>query len=439
MCAPEENVKMAPSSEEMKSRQVLKRGTRYGAASLALLCIASSLAMPHQQSQRDELGCDSLCLGSLTSARSTLTLIGATLVGKLSDIPALDRYGGARRLCLAVGVAATAVSLILANRAQSVSDLWWSIVPYAFQQNMSILKALFSEYHEGVPGGTSSGERASSAGVLGMAAGLAWMIGPVAGVSLLKDYNQATNLGLFFLVLAGILVFLLPSAPPKQPERKLLRKKSSILSFLDVPSARSPAAVFLLTTRLLSTLSLHIYHTIWIVSLRERFQFGPQDYGRFFSMLGLFLALSQGFLAKFVLHRFGGETPQGRVRLLAICSLIIGLFRYLAFQTSSLVVVYILFATMVSCQGIIATVFTADTTQIADRKEVGSFFGILAAVESGAGMAGPLLGGALAYVHPTAAPLIAVVALNGIGLGMVALGYERVVLQHFEDVKEKQS
>jgi len=95
---------------------------------------------------------------------------------------------------------------------------------------------------------------------------------------------------------------------------------------------------------------------------------------------------------------------------------------------------------MVSCQGIVSTVFTADTTQIADKKEVGSFFGVLAAVESGAGMAGPLIGGALAYVHPTAAPLVAVVVLNGIGLGMVALGYERVVLQHFEDTtKEKQS
>jgi len=267
-----------------------------------------------------------LCLGSLTSACCTLTLIGATLVGKLSDVRALDRYGGARRICLAVGVAATAVSLFLANRAESISDLWWSIAPYAFQQNMSILKALFSEYHEGVPGGTSAGERASSAGILGMAAGLAMMIGPVAGVSLMKDYNQATNMALIFLLLAVTLIFLLPSAPPKQPARKLLQKKSTLLSFLDVPSARSPAAIFLLTSRLLSTLSMHIYQTIWIVSLRDRFEFGPQDYGRFFSMVGLFLALSQGFLAKFVLSRFGGETPRGRVRLLAICSLVIGFF-----------------------------------------------------------------------------------------------------------------
>lgn len=410
---------------------VLKRGTSFGAASLGLLLVASSLTMPHQQGRRDELGCDSMCIGSMTSMRSTLTLLGATVVGRVSDAQGLDKYGGGRRLCLVMGIAAAGISLVVSNRAGSIPDLWMSLIPSALQQNMSVLKACFSEYHESIPGGSSAGERASSAGILGMAAGLAMMVGPLAGATLLSTYDQATLAALVSLLLAASLVLLMPrvNGTKSKPEKSAAK---GLFSFLDVPSARSPPAVFLLTCRLLSTLSFHIFQTIWMVALRDRFEFGPQDYGRFFSVVGLFLALSQGLVAKFLLDRFGGNAHQGRVRLLASCVFIIGFARYLAFQTSDLVTIYVLFATMVTALGVISTIFTADFTQIAASGELGSFFGLIAAVESGAGMAGPLVGGALTYWHPTTAPLAATVSLSGIIFLLVIFGYERVVLQSLE-------
>jgi MFS family permease len=438
MCGPDQDdkeiLKREKTDEKKSALAVLKRGTSLGAASLGLLVVASSLTMPHQQSRRDALGCDSMCVGSMTSARSTLTLVGAAIMGRLSDSRALDNYGGARRLCLVMGIAASAIGLVVTNRAGSIEDLWVGLLPSALQQNLSLSKALFSEYHESIPGGSSAVERASSAGILGMAGGLAMMVGPLVGATLLSTYDQATSAALVFCILAAFLVLLLPRVKGKQSNN--VNEKSKAPGFfrsLDVPSARSPSAIFMLTYRLLSTISFHIFQTIWSVSLRDRFQFGPQDYGRFFSMYGLSLALSQGFLAKFLLRLFRGETRRGRVRLLATATFTVGFTRYMSVQTSSLAAVYVLHASMATALGVISTVFNADLAQIAAPEELGSFFGLIAAVESGAGMAGPLFGGALSYVHPTAAPLLAVASLSGIVFCMVIFGYERVVLQNLQN------
>lgn len=421
------------------ARDVLQRGTLYGSTSLALLIAASSLTMPHQQTRRDELGCDSLCFGSMTSARSLLTLLGATVIGRVSDTRALDHLGGARKLCLVLGVVATAANLLLGNRAQSLPQLWMSIPPVALQQNMNVLKALLSEYHDALD--SSATERAGSVGSLGMASGLALMVGPLAGSLILQTYNQATIGALAFLLLSAALVGALPTLPahhstftPSKASVATIPTKTSTSSIWNLSSIQSPAAIFLLTSRLLSTLSFHIFQTIWTVSLRERFNFGPKDYGRFFSMIGLFFALSQGVFAKLLLKRFG-DAKHGRVRLLTTCFSVMALNRFLAFRTTNIGLVYILFATMVVAVGVIATIFAADTSLIAKPEERGSFFGLVTAVESGSGMVGPLLGGALAYWHPIHAPLAAVQVLDIGTLLMFAIGYERIVLGQLERQK----
>jgi hypothetical protein len=168
-----------------------------------------------------------------------------------------------------------------------------SIPPVALQQNMNVLKALLSEYHDALD--SSATERAGSVGSLGMASGLALMVGPLAGSLILQTYNQATIGALAFLLLSAALVGALPTLPthhsaftPSKASVATIPTKTSTSSIWNLSSIQSPAAIFLLTSRLLSTLSFHIFQTIWTVSLRERFNFGPKDYGRFFSMIGLF-------------------------------------------------------------------------------------------------------------------------------------------------------
>jgi MFS transporter, DHA1 family, tetracycline resistance protein len=416
----------------------LRRGILFGTASLALLFVAITVAMPHTQSQRDKMGCDTMCVGSMTSARSMLTLTGATIVGKLSDSTSaqFQRMGGARRVCLLLGVVAVTTGLLMGYFATNIQMLWASMIPGALMEhNADILKALFSSYHDAATEKSSSTDRAASAGLLGMAVGLALMAGPLAGVTLFSTYQQATYFGMVCVVLATILVLCLPVPKASPAKNNEDTKAKGFFSALDTRSARTPAAVFLMATRVFMALAFHIFQTIWTASLRERFDFGPKEYGRFISFVGLTYALSQGFLAKALLKFFGGHTAKGRVRLLLACCVCLGCGRYLAFHTTSLPVVYGLFGAIVTCLGLINTMFSADTSQIATPDEIGSLFGVLAAVESVAGMAGPLAGGALSYIHPIKAPLYTVVALYVIVFVMVLNGYETLVLNHAQDKK----
>ena len=41
------------------------------------------------------------------------------------------------------------------------------------------------------------------------------------------------------------------------------------------------------------------------MALRERFNFSPKDYGRYYSFIGFGFAISQGFVAKYLVKNFG--------------------------------------------------------------------------------------------------------------------------------------
>eukprot|EP00566_Odontella_aurita_P014808 CAMPEP_0113526224 /NCGR_PEP_ID=MMETSP0015_2-20120614/624_1 /TAXON_ID=2838 /ORGANISM="Odontella" /LENGTH=341 /DNA_ID=CAMNT_0000424529 /DNA_START=19 /DNA_END=1044 /DNA_ORIENTATION=+ /assembly_acc=CAM_ASM_000160 len=326
--------------------------------------------------------------------------------------------------------------LVIAAGTDSIRGLWLSMIPGALlQQNFSVTKAVLSDYHEAIGAAASKSEdggkadassRAGSVGKLGMAVGLSFMVGPLLGATVVKTYDGAVRMAMIFTLLSGFMATQIPRAKRAVPVQSPIKKKNGILSFLDVKAARSPPAIFIMTTRVFMALAFHIFHTIWTVSLRSRFDFGPSDHGQFMSFIGLTYALSQGLVAKRVLKVVG--PGRGRVRLMQLCCLFLGLGRYLAFQTTSLPVVYVLFAFIITGLGVINTILTADTSGIASSDEVGGLFGVLEAVESVAGMVGPVLGGALALIHPVNAPLYAVVGLYLVVFFLVSLGYERLVL-----------
>ena len=424
---------MSSSSTETIAKTECHRGFLYGTISLASLVTAGSVTLGHYQSRRNELGCDALCVGSMTSARSTLTLVGATFVGRWSDSRALDNMGGARRIFLFLGVLALALDLFFSSTATTLPGLWMSMIPSAlFQQNFNVLKALFGEYHDA---SASAADRAGSVGKLGMAVGLAFMLGPLVSSTLLDSYMAATLFGGACLLVSTVFILLLPKVQHESKNSKDSNttkgtKKGLLGGLLPdlVPAALTPPAIFIAAARLCMGLAFHIFQTIWTVALRERFNFGPSEYSRYFGFIGLTFAVSQGFLAKFIIQKFA-KTDRGRSRVLLLCALALGGGRIVAYQTHNLVVVYVLFGAIVTALGVVNTIFTADTSKIADPQELGGLFGVLASVESIAGIAGPVIGGALAKVHPVQGPLLAVLSLYGAVLIFVYYGYERIVCQ----------
>jgi MFS family permease len=411
--------------------------------------------MGHKQSRLDALGCDALCNGYMTSVRSALTVIGSTWIGRLSDSTSFPQVGGARRFLLGVGAMASAVGIVLAATATSLTVLWWSLIPGALlQHNFNILKALLGSYQEeekdkekGEFGddddraAKQAAKRASSVGTLGMAAGLGFMIGPPLGSRLCETYEQASIVALVFLGAAMVSILFLPEPTPATTTVRPVSTPtvtaavpSSLSSNWKVPiliplSLRTPPVLFLMTCRTCMALAFHIFNILWTATLKTRFGFGPKDYGTFFGYIGLVFALSQGFGAKWVLQRFGaGSSITKRMQLLAVCCILLGGGRCLLYLTHSLVVVYMIYGGIITALGVVNTVFNADTSQVAPPQELGSLFGLLASVETLAGIAGPIVGGALTRFHPTIAPLIAVAVLYGIVLVLILWNYESILM-----------
>ena len=435
-----------------------RRGIIFGTISLTLVVVANSLLMGHKQSKMDQLGCDAMCVGSMTSVRSALTVIGSTVVGRCSDSTSLNHVGGARKFFLIVGAMALASSIILSAAATSLTAMWISLIPGALlQHNFNIMKAIFGSYHDAT---ASASERASSVGMLGMAAGLGFMIGPPAGSRLCQTYEQASMVALCFLTAAmAVICFLLPNPPSLASSNESLETSSNPSPSSDkikkesdesktkpwwrsltpdlVPAARTPPVIFLMVCRCCMASAFHIFNTLWMATLKARFGFGPKDYGTFFGYIGLVFAVSQGFVAKWVLNRFAGSSGTKRMNLLLGCCVILGGGRMLMYQTYNLVGIYVIYGFIITALGVVNTIFNADTSQIASPQELGGLFGVLASVETMAGIAGPVLGGGLTKIHPTYAPLTAVGFFYGTVFALIYWGYESIVVSH-EMKKERE-
>eukprot|EP00535_Pseudo-nitzschia_heimii_P003696 CAMPEP_0197194298 /NCGR_PEP_ID=MMETSP1423-20130617/28996_1 /TAXON_ID=476441 /ORGANISM="Pseudo-nitzschia heimii, Strain UNC1101" /LENGTH=326 /DNA_ID=CAMNT_0042647705 /DNA_START=506 /DNA_END=1486 /DNA_ORIENTATION=- len=326
------------------------------------------------------------------------------------------------------------------------------MIPSAFcQQNFTVLKALFMEYHDE---SASAAEKAGTVGKLGMAVGIAFMTGPLLGSLFFSDYRTAASFAGFCLLGSTICLVLLPPPATRKSDyengnlalenEKRTSSSISVFQFSDlipnpVPSARTPPAVFLMISRILMALAFHVFQTIWTVALRERFNFGPKDYGRYYSFIGLGFAISQGFVAKYLVKNIGA-TDRGRKQLLLICAAVLGGGRFIAYQTDSMKTVYSVFGLIVTALGIINTIFTADTSNIASPRELGGLFGILSSMESIAGITGPIIGGILAtLVHPIWGPLSFVLILYGLVFLMILFGYERIVCKRMDIDKMKEN
>lgn len=435
------------SQQLERYQENLRKTVLYGSISTAFLIGGFSICMPYSQSRRDELNCDALCQGSMTSVRSFLNLIGSVLLGRLSDGTAT---GGGRKICLYIGTLGSFLDFIIMGTTFSIRGMWWSLVfGSLLQHNFGILKAMIADCYEQIDSCTgttddktlsSPASRANSVGKIGMSVGLAFMIGPIVGGFAVGTFDHAILLGLFFVFISAVFILKIPNSQATVSKDDNTKNPSSsssngISSFLKLKAARKPAAIFFMFIRVAMGLAYHIFNTVWTVSLKTRFQFGPSDYGKFFSFIGLGFALSQGFLAGRLVRWFG---PKRRVLLIQLCCVSLGLGRWFAFQTQSLRAVYFLFSFIITALGVMNTIITADTSKIASSDEIGGLVGLLDAVQSAAGMVGPMIGGILGQISwgkahdattNTTAPMIAVVGLYGIIFVMVLFGYDKFVVQ----------
>jgi len=433
-----------------------------------------SVTMPFLQARRDQLHCDATCYGSITSFRSVLEIFGGVFIGKLSDSPNIGR-----RACLYLGCFANILGLIIGVSMFSIRGLYYCIIPVALlSSSFSVSKALLSDYHESLDismgeeqirrsykhvdcnetetssihslkenfeTGTQKGstmknvtDRANSMGKLGMSVGLAVMIGPIIGALFVSSYMESAFVASLLNICAALIATKIPysnriSRPPST-NRAFLDRNAKNQQFIP-DFLMQPGPLLLMATRFFMVLAFYIFQTIWVPSLKQRFNFGPKDHGYFMSFVGLSYAFSLGYIAKYVISKLSKR--QQRPMVLVACCIILGFGRCLAFMTERLLDIYIIFFVLIVALGIMNTIMNVDASDLVSSAQAGTLFGILESIESAAGIVGPILGGMLSLWKPLVAPLTAVVMCYVVVFCLVLWGYDRFVLAAGVEIREQ--
>lgn len=236
-------------------------------------------------------------LGLLTASYAVMRLIFGPIWGSLSD-----RVG--RKPILLVGIAGYVITMAWFGLA---SALW---MLFAARILSGILSSATAPTTMAYIGDSTPGEeRGGGMGLLGAAAGVGTIFGPVLGgfladSSLSTPFFVAAGLALLSFILTAI--FLPESLPPASrqkytAERKIVDLKGWRAAIL------SPIGILLLLT-FISTCGLMIFASVFGLYALDQFGFGPDDVGLMMMILGLVSALAQGVLVGPVTKRWGDET-----------------------------------------------------------------------------------------------------------------------------------
>ena len=236
-------------------------------------------------------------LGLLTASYAVMRLIFGPIWGSLSD-----RIG--RKPILMIGIAGYVVTMLWFGLA---TQLWMLFAARILSGILSSATAPTTMAYIG--DSTPEKERGGGMGLLGAAAGIGTIFGPVlggflAGESLAIPFFIAAGMALLSLILAAI--FLPESLPvserqKKEDQGKLIDLKSWWAALF------SPIGSLLLLT-FISTSGLMIFANVFGLYSLQKFDFGPDDVGVMMMVLGLVSALAQGLLAGPATKRWGDET-----------------------------------------------------------------------------------------------------------------------------------
>ena len=240
-----------------------------------------------------ELADASIWAGYLLVSYAVLQFLFAPVLGNLSD-----RFG--RRPVLLVSLFVYAVNYLIMGFA---TTLWLLFVGRVLTGIASATHSTASAYIADV---SDPEERAQNFGLLGMAFGIGFIIGPVIG-GLLGDYDVRAP---FFVAGALALVntlygfFVMKETLPESQRRPFeLARANPVGAFMQL--RRFPVITGLIFALFIYNLGHHVYPSNWNFFTMERFDWSATDIGLSMGLVGVLMAIVQGGLIRVVIPRLG--------------------------------------------------------------------------------------------------------------------------------------
>jgi len=368
------------------------------------------LILPLLPYYADAYGATPIVVGLLTASYAAAQLLGAPLLGRLSD-----RYG--RRPVLLISVAGTMIGFLLLGLAEPLGN---SLAQMLFGSsntmytNMIIIALLFlSRIIDGLTGGnitvaqayitdiTDYKNRARGLGMIGAAFGLGFILGPAIGGAL-STWGYAVPAflaaGLAAINLVAI-YFYLPESLSQEQRATLANRERPSFSIKTLWEALNrPGVGPLLHVRFIFGLAFATFQTVFPLFALYRLNLDARQTGFVLAYVGVLVALVQGV-------GIGKLTARYREVNLIFASAIIMVFSLLAWAfTPTVLILLIVLIPLSFAGGTLNTVLNSTLTKSVSTQEIGGTLGLSASLESLTRVIAPSIGGFLLGSLGTWAP-----------------------------------
>jgi len=257
-----------------------------------------SVVMPLLGPFAKEYGFSGWQIGVLFSAYPVCQLVAGPILGRLSD-----RHG--RRPLLIFSQAGTALSFLILGLSRNFYVMLLArMLDGASGGNILVAQAYVADV-------TAPEHRARSMGLIGMAFGLGFVLGPLlAGLLLSLPIAADWRLRLPFLVAAGFStlawVLVLTRLPESRTAASRPRETARVVSWRGIADTIAiPGVGRLVLIGFLAVLAFAAYEGTFSLYLLRRFHWEPRTAAFAFAGLGLISALVQGGLIRPLVPRFG--------------------------------------------------------------------------------------------------------------------------------------
>jgi DHA1 family tetracycline resistance protein-like MFS transporter len=366
------------------------------------------LILPLLPFYADTYGATPFVVGLLAASYAAAQLVGAPVLGRLSD-----RYG--RRPILLISIAGTVVGFLLLGLADPLGRALAGNSSAA-TTNAIILAILFlSRILDGVTGGnisvaqayitdiTDEENRARGLGLIGAAFGLGFIIGPALGGALSGGGRYAIP-AFVAAALATLnwfaVLFWLPESLTdeikaqlaKQPARAIFSVRELVLAL------RRPRFGPLLNIRFFYGLAFATFTGVFALYAQYHLGLDSTGTGYILAYVGLLSVLVQGV----AIGRLAKRYPESRLIFGSVIALTLSLLAW-AFVPNILWLLVVL-TPLSFASGVLNTVINSSITKSVYPEEVGGALGVASSIESLTRVIGPAAGGLVLGALGTWAP-----------------------------------